>query len=268
MDDTAAIAEAETWLRQTFSLTQEGALWPLADALTRDPRLVRGRELWAVAAYAEANNEFIDLIEAYKADGLASYQIAIFLRGLGAYYSSIVAGANIIISAKVGTLDAPLYIARLRYPAYYQDVVLEVTNRRGIDPLLLFSLIRHESLFNTYATAAAGEKGLTQVIPGTAEYIAGQIAWPDYQHSDLFRPYAGIEFGAYYLAEQLQAFEGNATASLSAYNAGPGRAIDWLALSGGDHDLFITNITIDSTRGYVQRIYGFYNIYRALYGEG
>ena len=27
-----------------------------------------------------------------------------------------------------------------------------------------------------------------------------------------------------------------------------------------------STITIDSTRGYVQRIYGFYNIYRALYG--
>lgn len=268
LDDSVAIAEAEEWLRQKFAVTQEGALWPLTDRLTTDPRLVRGRELWAVAAFDEAGNEFGDIIEAYKADGLASYQLAIYLRGLGAYQSSIVAAANIIISAKVATLEAPAYIARMRYPAYYLDVVMDVANRRGFDPLLMFSLIRHESLFDTYATAAAGEKGLTQVIPGTAEYIAGQIQWPDYQHSDLFRPYAGIEFGAFYLSEQLQRFDGNVTAALSGYNAGPGRAIDWLALSGGDHDLFITNITIDSTRGYVQRIYGFYNIYRALYGEG
>ncbi len=267
IDDAAAIAEAEAWLRQTYSITQEGALWPLSDTLTRDARLVRGRELWGVAAYAEADTEFGDLITAYQNDGLASYQLAIFLRGLGAYYSSIVAAANVIRAANVATLDAPAYIARMRYPIYYLDVVNEVANRRNFDPLLLFSLIRHESLFNTYATAAAGEKGLTQVIPGTAEYIAGQIQWPDYQHSDLFRPYAGIEFGAFYLDEQLRRFDGNATAALAGYNAGPGRAIDWLALSGGDHDLFITNITIDSTRGYVQRIYGFHAIYRALYGE-
>ena len=37
--------------------------------------------------------------------------------------------------------------------------------------VLLFSLIRHESLFDTYATAAAGEKGLTQVIPPTGSVI-------------------------------------------------------------------------------------------------
>ena len=45
---------------------------------------------------------------------------------------------------------------------------------RAIDPLLMLSLIRQESLFNTLATAAAGEKGLTQVIPPTAQYIADQ----------------------------------------------------------------------------------------------
>ena len=47
----------------------------------------------------------------------------------------------------------------------------------------------------------------------------------------------------------------------------PGRALDWESLSGGDPDLFMTTITIDSTRTYVQRMYGFYDIYRALYGE-
>jgi soluble lytic murein transglycosylase len=145
-------------------------------------------------------------------------------------------------------------------------VVQEVGQRRNIDPLLIFSLIRHESLFNTNATAAAGEKGLTQVIPGTAEYIAGQITWEDYQHSDLFRPYAGVEFGGYYLQEQLELFDYNVPAALSAYNAGPGRALDWMELSGGDPDLLITTITIDSTRLYVQLIYRNHSIYRALYG--
>jgi soluble lytic murein transglycosylase len=264
----AELAQAEAWLREKFAPTQEGELWRLSSTLEADPRLIRGRELWAVGAYDEAEAEFAGLIEATRDDGVSSFQLALFLRGISAYYSSIFAAANIIIKAGVGTLDAPPYIARLRYPAYYLDVVVEIGQKRGIDPLLLFSLIRHESLFDTNATAAAGEKGLTQVIPGTAEYIAAQINWPDYQHSDLFRPYAGIEFGAYYLQEQLNRFNNNATAALAGYNAGPGRAISWLELSGGDHDLFLNSITIESTRGYVQRIYGFYTIYRALYGVG
>jgi soluble lytic murein transglycosylase len=266
-DDAAQIAEAEAWLRETFGIEQEGALWPLSSALEADPRIVRGRELWTVAAYSEARAEFGDVINAHEADPLASYQLAIFLRGLAAYPNSIQAAANVIRAANIGTLEAPEYIARMRYPAYYLDVVLESTERYDLDPLLMYALIRHESLFDTYATAAADEKGLTQVIPSTAEYIAGQLRWPNYRHSVLFRPYAGIEFGAFFLAEQMRRFNNNATAALAAYNAGPGRAINWLELSGGDHDRFMTAITISSTRLYIQRIYSHFDIYRALYGS-
>ncbi|MBL8155786.1 MAG: transglycosylase SLT domain-containing protein, partial [Anaerolineae bacterium] len=265
-DEAADVAAAESWLRQTFSLTQEGALWPLSPALQADARLIRGNELWAVGAYDAAEVEFRDVIEAHKADGLLSFQLAIFLRGIEAYNPSVLAGANIVRAAGAGTLDVPLYIARLRYPIYYLSVVEDAAARYNVDPLLLFSLIRHESLFDTYATAGAGEKGLTQVVPATGQYIADELQWPDYQHSDLFRPYAGVEFGAFYLAEQLRLFDGNVQVALSAYNAGPGRALNWVELSGGDPDQYMTAITIESTRIYVQRIYGFYSIYRALYG--
>jgi soluble lytic murein transglycosylase len=265
-DDSAQLAEAENWLRTVFGITQEGALWALSPVLESEPRLVRGRELWTVGHFDEAETEFYELLEAYELDGLASYQLAILFRALGAYAPSVTGAANVIKAANVSTLAAPAYIARLRYPTYYRDVVIDAAQRHNVDPLLIFALIRHESLFDTYATAAAGEKGLTQVIPSTAEYIASQINFPDYQHSDLFRPYAGVEFGAYYLSEQLNRFDYNVPVALSGYNAGPGRAADWLELSGGDPDLFMNTITIESTQLYVQRIYSHYSIYRALYG--
>ncbi|MFN8561859.1 MAG: transglycosylase SLT domain-containing protein [Anaerolineae bacterium] len=265
-DDGTEIGAAEDWMRQTYAITQEGALWQMSPELQSDPRLVRGRELWDLSAFDEAVVEFEDLVDANKDNALASYQLAIYFRGIGAYYNSVVAASYIIRNAQIGTLDAPPYIARMRYPAYYLDVVQDVGNRRHIDPLLLLSLIRHESLFDTYASGGAGEKGLMQVIPSTAEYIAGQLQWGDYQHTDLYRPYAGIEFGSYYLEEQLQRFDNNVPVALAGYNAGPGRAINWLDVSGGDPDQFMTAIDIDSTRLYVQTIYGYYNIYRALYG--
>jgi soluble lytic murein transglycosylase len=265
-DENAQLAEAETWLRTRFQVEGDAPLWQLSPELHADARLIRGNELWAVGAVDAAKVEFGDVIETYQGDAIRSFQLANFLRGIGAYNGAILAGANVIRTAGVPTLEAPAYLARLRYPAYYGDLVQDAASRYEIDPLLLLSLIRHESLFDTYATAAASEKGLTQVIPGTAEYIAQQLNWPDYQHSDLFRPYAGIEFGAFFLAENLDRFDGNVQAALAGYNAGPGRAANWLALSGGDPDQFMTAITIDSTRTYVQRIYGFYTIYRALYG--
>lgn len=266
VDESADVAAAEAWLRTTYALTQEGPLWPLGPALQADPRWVRGAALWSVGAVDEATAEFGDLVDANQGNALASYQLAVALRGLGAYYNAVVASSYVIRLAGVGTLEAPAFIARMRYPVYYRDLVEAEAARYDFDPLLLFSLIRHESLFNTYATAGAGEKGLTQVVPGTAQYIAEQIAFPDYQHSVLFRPYAGIAFGAYYINEQLDRFGQNAIAALAAYNAGPGRAIDWLDLSGGDPDQFMTAISIPSTRTYVERIYGYHAIYKALYG--
>ena len=266
-DDTAELASAEDWLRQTFKIDQTGALWPLSPALEADPNLIRGEELWTVGAYDDADTEFDDLTQHYASDGLASYQLAIHLRSIAAYRASIFAAANIIKTAGIATLDAPPYIARMRYPIYYLDVVMDVAQRWKIDPLLMFAMIRLESLFSTNATASAGEKGLMQVVPSTAEFIANQLNWPNYQPTDLFRPYVGITFGSYYLDEQLTRFDNNVPAALAGYNAGPGRASDWLALSGGDPDLFMTSITIDSTRQYVQLLYGFYNIYRELYGE-
>ncbi len=267
-DNSGQIAQAEDWMRKTYNITQTGALWQLSTALQNDPRLIRGRALWDVSEYDEAIAEFEDLIAANQTDPLASYQLAIYFRGIGAYYNSVVAASYVIRNAQIGTLDAPPYIARMRYPAYYLDIVQDVAQRRNIDPLLLLSLIRHESLFDTYASGGAGEKGLMQVIPSTAEYIAGQLNWPDYQHTDLYRPYAGIEFGSFYLEEQLDRFDQNVPVALAGYNAGPGRAQQWLSVSGGDPDQFMTAIDIDSTRTYVQSIYSYYNIYRELYGVG
>ena len=267
--DTAAdVAAAEEWLRQTFAIEETGDLWHLSTALNDDARMTRGRELHAVGAFDEAFTEFEDLVNEARAkgDALSSYRLAIYLRGIGVLRESVIAAADLVIAAKTATLQAPPFIARLRFPDYYLDIIRPLAETRGLDPLLVLSLIRQESLFNTYATAAAGEKGLMQVIPSTAQYIAERLDWPDYQHSDLFRPYAGIAFGAYYLDEQLELFDQNAIAALAAYNAGPGRALDWNALAGGDPDLFMTAITIDTTRKYVQYIYRNYNIYRQLYG--
>ena len=269
-DDAADLIEAENWLRGAFDIADTDQLWRMSEALESDPRLIRGRELLLVSAVDEAFIEFEDLVDDARdrGDVLDSYRLAVYLRDLGAYRESIIAAADVIIASGTGTLQAPPFIARMRFPAYYIEVIRPAAEERAIDPLLMLALIRQESLFNTFATAAAGEKGLMQVIPSTAQYIADQLDWRDYQHTNLFRPYAGVAFGAYYIDEQLELFDGNAVVALAAYNAGPGRAYDWNALSGGDPDLFMTTITIDSTRHYVQFIYRNYNIYRELYGTG
>lgn len=265
-DDDADRAAAEDWIRSTFDVSQGDDLAALAPELADDPRWRRGRELWNVAEYDEAVAEFDELIALNQTNGLACYQLAVAFRDLGAYYNSVVAAAYVVRNAQVGTLDVPAYIARMRFPVYYLDLVEDAAAQRNLDPLLLFALLRQESLFNTYANGLALEKGLMQLAPGAAEGIAAALEWGNYQHADLYRPYAGVEFGAYALEQQLQRFNGNVTAALAAYQTSAARTDAWLALAGSDPDQLITAIDDGSTRSYLENVYSYYNIYRVLYG--
>lgn len=267
-DDNADRAIAEAWVRATFNVPADVNLSQLTPTLSTDTRLLRGLELWQVAAYNEALAEFNGILEEARTnkDGATSYQLAVLLKDLGAYYSSIVAAADVIVASGVATLDAPAFIARMRYPVYYADLVQAQAQRYGFDPLILFALMRQESLYNTNAVSSAGASGLTQVMPATGQYIATKINVPNFTSGDLFRPYMGIAMGAFYIDEQLRLFKGNVAAALAAYNAGPGRALDWVRLSGGSLDALMLTIQFQETRTYLERITSHYAIYRALYG--
>jgi soluble lytic murein transglycosylase len=185
---------------------------------------------------------------------------------MGLYRPSITAAADVLQAADVDTLEAPRFLARLRYPLYFADLIVPVATAYGIDPLLLFATVRQESLFDGIATSYATAQGLMQIIPATGEYIAIKLGWTDYQNSDLYRPVVSVQFGTYYLWEQLQTFEGDTFAALAAYNAGPGNAAGWKQVAPDDPDAFVEAITFEQPQTYVMHIYEQYAIYAALYG--
>jgi soluble lytic murein transglycosylase len=260
-------AEAEQWLRQTFGIAQEGALHPLSPALRTDPRMIRGVELWELGDYESAKGELESLREAYSGDPLASYQLAVFFADLGLYRSSIQAAATLLIASGADNFTAPPYLARLRYPIHYADLVLPAAEEWGVDPLLVFSLIRQESLYESFATSSAVAQGLMQIIPSTGAEINQKINWSaDFQNSDLYRPYINVYFGVYYLSWVMGLVDNQPYAALAGYNGGPGNAMEWLSVSGPDIDLFIQTVGFDETKLYVERIYEQYTVYRHLYG--
>ena len=95
----------------------------------------------------------------------------------------------------------------------YGDEITAAARRNGVDPALLAGLVRQESNFNAAAVSPAGARGLTQLMPATAAGLG--VANP----SD---PVQALEGGARYLRRQLDAFGGDVTKALAAYNAGPG----------------------------------------------
>lgn len=266
-DDTTEIAQAEQWLRQTFGIQQEGLLYPLSPTLQNDERMIRGKELWNLGSYEEAKNEFESLREQYANDPLSTYQLAVYFSDIGLYRSSIIAAANLLDNAGVTDFDAPRYLVRLRYPIHYQDLVLPEAEKRSVDPLLVFSLIRQESLYEGFATSFAAAQGLMQIIPATGYEIYTKLGWPeDYQNSDIYRPYVNVVYGVFYLRFVLDFVDNVPYAALAGYNGGPGNAWEWLQISGPDLDLFIQTVAFDETKLYVERIYEQYTIYREIYG--
>jgi len=266
-DAAPAQAEAEEWLAAWLELDEAAGLSELDPALAADPRFQRGLELWRLGRFEEARSELEDLRYATRSDALAQYQLALQFRDIGLYRSSILCAARVVYLSPVqSVLDAPAFIARLAYPTYYEDLALENGARTGLAPLLVFALIRQESLFESLATSSASAHGLMQVIPPTGAQIAAELGWPPgYETGDLYRPYVSLRFGTYYLAQQRDRFDGRLDAALAGYNGGPLNAQRWLEVAGDDPDLFLENITFSETRLYLQRIKEHLTVYRALY---
>ncbi|MCA9953043.1 MAG: transglycosylase SLT domain-containing protein [Anaerolineales bacterium] len=268
--EQAAQAEAEEWLRDWLELDVETAanqpsISDLSPELLNNEHLIVGEKLWRLGLFPAAILEFEGLRADYADDPLATYQLALFFRDLGAYRSSIGAAESLLAQAKQTVLEAPKFIGQLAYPIHYADLILPAAANYGYDPRLQFALVRQESLFESIARSGAAAQGLSQVIPETGAWIAGRLDWPDYENADLFKPYVGITFGGYYLAEQLDFFDNSVHTALSAYNGGPGNAARWYETAGNDIDWYVNTVDFPETRLYIERIYSGFDIYRYLY---
>jgi soluble lytic murein transglycosylase-like protein len=91
--------------------------------------------------------------------------------------------------------------------------ITAAAQKHGIDPALLAGLVKQESNFNPNAGSPAGARGLTQLMPGTAVGLGV---------TNVLDPIQSLDGGAKYLRQQLDAFGGDVTRALAAYNAGPG----------------------------------------------
>jgi soluble lytic murein transglycosylase len=220
--------------------------------------------------YEQARAEFEALREDLKLNAVDSFRLANHLHNIGLYRSAIFAAREVLnlagLESQAESLTAPAYFNHLRYGLYYYDLITAEEQRYGHDPLFMFSVIRQESLFEGFVNSPAGARGLMQVVPPTGQQIADELNWPPtYTEEDLYRPNVSVRYGAYYLDKNRDLFDGSLYGSLAAYNAGPGNALVWDELAGGDPDLFLETIRFQETRDYIRFIYEIFDTYRSLY---
>ncbi len=149
------------------------------------------------------------------------------------------------------------------YPFLFLDPIQTWADDRGVNPLLVISLMRQESRFESKIRSSAGAVGLMQVLPETADWIAGQTDIGDYVIDDVVD---SIKLGTWYLAFTHREYDNNSMLAIASYNAGPGNVADWLVRFGiSDPDLFVEEIPFPETKGYVEAVFENYWNYLRLY---
>ncbi|MBN1936998.1 MAG: tetratricopeptide repeat protein [Anaerolineae bacterium] len=268
VDEEAGKAEVAAWLRNWAGLPEGIDPIQISPILAEDIRFRRGMELLSVGLRAQARDEFDSLRQDLGPKPLQLYQLAFLARDLGLNSVSLRTAIDLIVLApEPNVLDMPRLIQRLAFPTCFSDLVLSESGAYGIDPLLMFALIRQESVFDEQVTSWAGAIGLTQVIPTTGQWIAEMMPWPQYEQRLLSRPYVNVKFGAWFLSRILDQTDGDVMSALAGYNGGPANGVYWLEKSNGDPDLLVEIINYDEPQRYVREIYRHYDVYVYLYGQ-
>jgi soluble lytic murein transglycosylase len=146
-------------------------------------------------------------------------------------------------------------------PAYSYPLVPEKA--------LILAITRQESNFDANALSSAGARGLMQLMPATAKSLAKREKI-SYAEKKLTDPAYNMRLGSVFLADLVNSFEGSYVLAAASYNAGPGRARQWVKQFGDPRDPtvdpidWIEQIPFAETRSYVQRVMENVMVYRAV----
>jgi soluble lytic murein transglycosylase-like protein len=130
--------------------------------------------------------------------------------------------------------------------------------------------VRQESRFNADATSHAGARGLMQLMPRTAAYIA-KDSGVRHDSEALRDPGINLKLGQdyfKYLTSNLSP-QGDLLRAVAAYNGGPGAVMRAVETVGSDYDplMLIESLPAAETRDYVEKVVSGYWIYRRIFGE-
>lgn len=143
------------------------------------------------------------------------------------------------------------------------------TKTSGAGLPLAYAIARQESTFQVDARSSANALGLLQLLPTTAKRTAQNIGIKYSRNRLVTDAGYNARLGTAYLSKQMDTFGGSFVLTFAAYNAGPGRAKDWIERNGDPRGKsvdyvvdWIEKIPFSETRNYVQRVMENYQVYK------
>jgi soluble lytic murein transglycosylase-like protein len=201
--------------------------------------------------------------------------------------------ADLELRWAIGFLDAEEDIdllalaAALDLPSAQIDIALAGKDRRfeaGLFPIpkyepeggfttdraLLYALMRQESKFKTDATSRVGARGLMQLMPRTASYMAKDRSLArGAGRNRLYDPAYNMALGQTYVNHLISTAAGGDLFDMAvAYNGGPGNLRRWKnGMEIEDPLLFIESIPNNESRDFVEKVLTNVWVYRARLGQ-
>ena len=188
------------------------------------------------------------------------------LRRRLAFFGAAIAAA-LAVAATVGPW-ADQAVKEVALPLQHDDIIRQQALDKRLDPALIAGVIYTESHFRDQ-TSQAGAKGLMQLMPATADYIAHKSGGTAFVQGDLATPQVNIAYGSWYLRYLLDHYDGREVLALAAYNAGEGKVDEWAAGASARGERFrvAAHIPFPETRAYVENVQERRRQYRDNYGR-
>jgi soluble lytic murein transglycosylase len=184
-------------------------------------------------------------------------------RLVGLLVTGLLLVLGVSLAAGLGPFDEA--VREIVLPLKHEDVIRQQARAKDLDPALLAAVIYEESRFRDQ-TSPAGAKGLMQLTPETAHFIAQKSGGSAFELRDLATPQVNIAYGAWYLRYLRGLYDGDETLAVAAYNAGETNVDRWVAAAGGI-DSFdpADDIPFKETRDYVADVAEKRELYRRHY---
>lgn len=117
--------------------------------------------------------------------------------------------------------ETPVVLYDVPLGCELQHYIVTLAKENGIDPAIIFGMIKRESNFNAGAIGDGGDsEGLMQIQKKWHSKRMDKLGC-----NDLLDPFQNVAVGIDYLAEQLDRYDGDMEKALTGYNQGSYRGV-------------------------------------------